>query len=320
MTDERRFQIFISSTSDDLREQRQKIWESLVSLDYIVSGMEAFPATSDAQFEYIKQQIAQSDYYILVVAGRYGTIAENNVSYTEREFDYAQEMKLPTLVFPHRDITSLPISKTDQDQEKLELLKLFREKAARNRLCSYWTNSDELALNIIKALQSAIKTYPRPGWQRGDQASTNELLKEVHQLRAENDKLRLASSPPLSEEAPQDLKPTLKKKITFSYYMSADNKQHGSTVLSLSDILKEVSIFEPTSFDLFEECLRGAVTAKIGIDFDAVAVDRAEVDRVILSLVKSNILRINRTGRQLEIDHGDNWLAANSIVKLGEEL
>lgn len=316
MADEKRFQIFVSSTSDDLKEQRQKIWESLVSLDYIVSGMEAFPATSDAQFEYIKQQIAQSDYYILIVAGRYGTVLEDGISYTEREFDYAQELTLPTLVFLHRDITSLSISKTDQDQGKMESLKTFREKVAKNRLCSYWTTPDELALGVVKALQSALKNHPRPGWQRGDRADSTELLKELRQLRLENDKLKSVSSSLLSDKAPEQLNQDLRKLTSFSYLTTKDPKKYETIQLAPRAILAEISIFEPTTFDIFEECLRGAISSRIEDDFDDVSVDRAETDRIILLLAKMNILRINRRGRGLEIDHGDNWLAAHSDVKL----
>jgi hypothetical protein len=316
MAEDRRFQVFVSSTSDDLREQRQKIWESLVSLDYIVSGMEAFPATSDAQFAYIKQQIAQSDYYVLIIAGRYGTILENGLSYTEREFDYAQELGLPTLVFLHKDIASLAISKTDQDQQKMESLKAFREKASRNRLCSYWSTPDELALNVVKALQSAIKANPRPGWQRGNNTDTSELLTELRKLRLENDTLKAESSSKLSERASPELDQGLRKATSYLYSTKGAPAKYDTVQLAPRAILAEISIFEPTTFDIFEECLRGAIAAKTDQNFDNLTVDRAETDRVILLLAKMNIVKINRAGRSLQIDHGDNWLAAHSDVKL----
>ena len=52
--------------------------------------MEMFPAADSEQFEYIKTILNESDYYVLVVAGRYGSIAE-------KEFNYAVEQGIPIL-------------------------------------------------------------------------------------------------------------------------------------------------------------------------------------------------------------------------------
>ena len=59
--------------------------------------MEMFPAADSEQFEYIKTILNESDYYVLVVAGRYGSIAEDGDSYTEKEFNYAVEQGIPIL-------------------------------------------------------------------------------------------------------------------------------------------------------------------------------------------------------------------------------
>lgn len=61
-----------------------------------------FPAADSEQFEYIKTIINESDYYVLVVAGRYGSIAEDGDSYTEKEFNYAVEQGIPILAFVKR--------------------------------------------------------------------------------------------------------------------------------------------------------------------------------------------------------------------------
>jgi hypothetical protein len=316
MTTDRRYQVFVSSTSHDLKEQRQKIWETLVSLDFIVSGMEAFPATSDAQFEYIKQQISQSDYYILVIAGRYGTVLEDGTSYTEKEFDFAQEEKIPTLVFLHKDIGTISIANTDQDSTKMERLKLFREKASRNRLCSLWTTADELALNVVKSLQAATKSHPRPGWQRGDTTNSIELLTELRELRLENDKLKSEPSLLSSEPGLDASESDFRKSTSYSFTFSGPPEEFETVQLTPRAILNEISIFEPTTFDVFEECVRGAIAAKTGHDFEKISIGRAETDRAILLLAKMRILQISRSTDKLVIQQGINWLAANTDAKL----
>jgi Domain of unknown function (DUF4062) len=86
---QKRYQIFVSSTFDDLKEERQKVWETLVQFNYIVTGMETFPATNESQFSYIQKQISESDFYIVIIGSRYGSTAEDGISFTEKEYNFA---------------------------------------------------------------------------------------------------------------------------------------------------------------------------------------------------------------------------------------
>ena len=65
-----RYQVFVSSTFQDLKEARQEVLHALLDLDCIPAGMELFAASSDEQFEYIKREIDQSDYYVLILGWR----------------------------------------------------------------------------------------------------------------------------------------------------------------------------------------------------------------------------------------------------------
>ncbi len=69
-------------------------------------------------------------------------------------------------------------------------------------------------------------------------------------------------------------------------------------------------------FDVFEECVRGAISAKTGHDFEKISIGRAETDRAILLLAKMRIREIGRAENELVIGHGINWLAANTDAKL----
>ena len=49
--------------------------------------------------------IDMSDYYLLIVAGKYGSIdPEENISYTEKEYRYAVAKKMPILAFLHQNV------------------------------------------------------------------------------------------------------------------------------------------------------------------------------------------------------------------------
>lgn len=165
---EKMYQVFISSTFEDLQEERLKILNTLLSFSCIPAGMELFSAASEEQFEYIKKVIDQVDYYILIVAGRYGSIAKDGKSYTEKEFDYAKKSGIPILAFLHNNPENLPSKYTEQtDIGKAKLMK-FKEKVCKDRMVAFWDNSDELATKIIAGLQEEIYHHPQNGWVRAE--------------------------------------------------------------------------------------------------------------------------------------------------------
>ena len=90
---QKRYQVFISSTFSDLKNERLAVINQLLAINCIPVGMELFPAADEEQFEYIKKLIDESDYYVVIIAGRYGSLADDGFSYTEKEYDYAVTKK-----------------------------------------------------------------------------------------------------------------------------------------------------------------------------------------------------------------------------------
>ena len=83
---EKRYQVFVSSTYQDLQEERKEVMQALLELDCIPSGMELFPASNEDQWSLITRVIDDCDYYLLIIGGRYGSCNEEGVGYTEMEF------------------------------------------------------------------------------------------------------------------------------------------------------------------------------------------------------------------------------------------
>ena len=67
---EKRYQVFVSSTFEDLKIERQEVMQALLELDCIPSGMELFPAADEDQWSLIKRVIDECDYYIVIIAGK----------------------------------------------------------------------------------------------------------------------------------------------------------------------------------------------------------------------------------------------------------
>lgn len=186
-----RYQIFVSSTYTDLIEERRVVMQTLLKMDCMPAGMELFPAADDSAWSVIEQVIRESDYYVLIVGGRYGSKSTDNpLSFTEREFDLATELGIPVLPFLHSDPGSIPQRHADDSDDARRQLKKFREKVEQNRLRDHWKNADELASKVVLAVTQAKKAKPRTGWIRADRAADPKTLQELERIRRENEELR----------------------------------------------------------------------------------------------------------------------------------
>lgn len=180
---DKRYQVFVSSTFEDLKEERKAVIECLLNAGYIPAGMELFSAANDDQFQYIKKIIDNCDYYVLIIAGRYGSInPSTHLSFTEQEYNYAKSKGLPILVFPYDKPFDLPESKRD-DTNKKRLVK-FRKTVSENRLYKSWHTVGGLCTDVINSLNNAVKEQQPEGWIRGHDLLLME--QQARELRTNN--------------------------------------------------------------------------------------------------------------------------------------
>ena len=87
---DKKLQVFVSSTYTDLKEERQAAVEAILSAGHIPAGMELFTAGDESQMTVIKRWIDESDVYLLLLGGRYGSVEKvSGKSYTHLEYEYA---------------------------------------------------------------------------------------------------------------------------------------------------------------------------------------------------------------------------------------
>jgi len=186
---DKRYQIFISSTFLDLQDERQAVLKAILEIDHMPAGMELFPATDDTAWLLIRDVIDSSDYYILIIGGRYGSRDDAGLSYTEKEYDHAVAAKKPVIPLLHANPDQLPREKTETDSDAWERLKKFRTKVEKKHTCVYWNNADDLKAKVIVGLTAATKRHPAVGWVRADKVPTEATLVEVLALKSRVAKL-----------------------------------------------------------------------------------------------------------------------------------
>lgn len=248
------YQVFVSSTYADLADERRRVSETLAKAGYIPAGMELFPATDQQQLEFIKRVIDRCDYYVVVIGGRYGSLADEAISFTEKEYEYALERKIPVLAFIHGNPDAIPVGKTDQDNEKAKKLKDFCNRLASGRLIDYWTEPNELCTKVVIAVVQTANLTPGIGWIRGDQAIDPKVLQEAERLRIENDALkeRLAKLEETEVRFPSELAGP-NDFLEFHIVPWGDETPIASARMTVKDIFSE--IFENTVLEVSEEML-----------------------------------------------------------------
>jgi hypothetical protein len=101
------------------------------------------------------------------------------------EYDYAINIGKPTIRLLHKDPFALlpgkSVENTDKGRKKL---RAFRDKLTKSRLVNFWDDIKGLGQQTILAMLDIKKRNPSPGWVRGDNAITMEVMKELEMLRA----------------------------------------------------------------------------------------------------------------------------------------
>jgi hypothetical protein len=202
---DKRYQVFVSSTYADLREERQEVIQALLELDCIPAGMELFPAADDDQWTLIRKVIDDCDYYLVIIAGRYGSLGPNGKSYTQMEYEYAVEQRKPIIAFLHENPGQIPSDHTEQSPDGKTSLQAFRELVKR-KTCRFWSSQKDLGSAVSRSVVKLIKAKPGVGWVRADlvpsEASAHEILRlkrKVEELQAQLAQTRM--QPPTGTES-----------------------------------------------------------------------------------------------------------------------
>lgn len=171
MENRRKFSIFISSTYEDLKEERQALVGVALENNFIPVGMEQFHAAPTSQWNVITKMIDECDFYLLVIGGRYGSIDEEaGISYTEKEYNYAKDKRLPVLVLI-KEPSAIVESEKDAGEDKydkMQRLDKFRERVKNDKnTVDFFTDLNNLMYKASSTFSKAINyADDNAGWVR----------------------------------------------------------------------------------------------------------------------------------------------------------
>lgn len=287
---EKIFHVFVSSTYSDLIDERKKVSEAVAKAGFVAEGMEIFPASSQKQMDFIERVIDRCDYYILIVAGRYGSVSDDGLSYTEKEFRYAKSKGIPVLAFLRGEVDELPKSKMESDAESQLKLDQLVADLKSNAMVDFWLNADELSTKALAALAQARTSHEGIGWIRADQAASLDILNEVNDLRKENSTLKKEVAenrrPAIFDDIPlAGLDESYELKYTSKW--SGNRKSSGVVSLTWREILAAVgsSYRTPSNTSGLSSGLQRAIIQKRELSSHvSILVDMEDKERILMQM------------------------------------
>lgn len=197
MAQKKKLQVFVSSTYTDLREERQAAVEAILTAGHIPAGMELFAAGDESQMKVIKRWIDESDVYLLILGGRYGSLEpKTQKSYIHLEYEYAIEKGKPFFAivineeFAKERVKAHPLGVGVFETENAAKLKEFRAQVA-SKMVRFWRDSKDIKLAILETMSEFSRREDLTGWvQGGESVNAGALAEEIARLGKENAELR----------------------------------------------------------------------------------------------------------------------------------
>lgn len=294
----KKLQIFISSTFTDLIKERQAAVSAILKAGHIPAGMELFTAGDESQMETIKRWIDESDIFMLILGGRYGSIEPTtSLSYTELEYDYAVNSGKPyfAVVIADEALEQKVREKGREviENEAVKELAIFRKKVL-SKTSAFFNDERDIRLAVHETIGEFLQRYTFKGWVSGDEIpDIQSFTEQINKLREENNRL--------SED---------KEAIKRQLLDSQNNLEGNTTYDELVDILKRTEITTSIK-NLVENEHEGKQIAKdLGLSEEEITSD-------LFTLLKNagDTLIVGVYNR-LKMSHLDKFLFFNVCPKL----
>ena len=181
----KKYQVFISSTFNDLKKERLAAQEAILKTRNLPVGMEQFSASERKQWDLIVEDIDNSDYYVLIIGRKFGSeVPGEGISWTQKEFRYAIEKGIPVLAFIKDKTAKTSKSFIEKNPKYKKKLEEFIKEVESHSTVGYWKTSDDIKFLVAVALERAIKEIARPGWVRSRVTTPRKQYEDSYDEKA----------------------------------------------------------------------------------------------------------------------------------------
>jgi hypothetical protein len=144
--------VFLSSTSDDLQDERGAIADGIRRMGWSPVGMEDFGSDTRAPAEVCCEKLKGCSVYVGVVGFRYGSLVPGSErSFTELEYGIASDMGIPRVIYLRSKGAPVPACHVDVGDDRRRV-DGFRSRLERAHTVSYFQHHHELAAHVVADL------------------------------------------------------------------------------------------------------------------------------------------------------------------------
>jgi len=225
----KKYLVYISSTQDDLKAERQELVRIVAEMGAIPVVMDVFDIKREDDRKVIHKAIENCDYFLNLTAHKGGE-GLGKTSALELEYTWAVKASLPVLALIISEKARWKDSKKDKDPHAKKALEAFKKKL-ENHTHDTWTNVGDLRHKTLTLLSREMNLNPRRGWVPSTQAVEPCIANELCRLIQENETLRRAmetEGPDIVRKIREQIKQVLKvlavNRISLSfYYIDGEN-------------------------------------------------------------------------------------------------
>lgn len=149
--------IFVSSTFEDLKDYRTAVQQTLHRMETIVRGMEYFGSKPGSPVDECLKAVRSCKIYIGIFSMRYGSIDDKSgKSMTQLEYEEAQRLELPTLIYLVDEDQQPIIPKYVDTGEKALKLEELKNELKKRFTISFFTTPEDLSRRISQDLPEVL--------------------------------------------------------------------------------------------------------------------------------------------------------------------
>lgn len=150
--------VFVSSTSDDLKEHRAAVRSKVEGLRLKFIGMEEFLADGESPAKVICEKVDNSKVYVGILGWRYGSLDDTTgLSMTETEYRRARSTDKPVRMFLMKDDAPITFQMTEQDPDKMAKLKSLRSEVMKEHVCCMFRTVEDLVQQVEASLRDTFQ-------------------------------------------------------------------------------------------------------------------------------------------------------------------
>jgi hypothetical protein len=184
----KKYLVYISSSLDDLKNERRDLVKLVTEIGAIPVTMDAFDITDKNEQKLIKKMIEECDYFLNLTAYKCGIPLGKSFS-LETEFNWAEKRGIPVIALVIDEKARWKASKKEESPELIRALEVLKARL-RTRTGDTWTSPGDLRQKAQNLLIQEMNLNPRRGWVPATEAIDPSVANELSRLILENESLK----------------------------------------------------------------------------------------------------------------------------------